>query len=377
MPGGIALSNSEQRFKDFAKASSDWYWEMDETLRFSYFSDRFTEITGVDTSLLLGKTREETGVPDVDPDEWRRHLDALHNQRPFRNFIHPRQKPDGTTAWLSINGVPYANSDGQFMGFRGSGNDITDLVKARRDAESASRAKSDFLANMSHELRTPLNAIIGYAELLQEDARENHDRQLLDDLSKIDNAGRQLLELVNNILDISKIEANMMEASFDRVALDALFDGVADTMGLAVAKKGNTLYIENNADPSTLYTDSQKLRQILLNLLSNAAKFTTEGDIRLSVDHDGDDCLRFRVTDTGVGMSADQLGRILDPFTQADSSVAQKYGGTGLGLTITKSFAELLGGRLDVESELGKGSRFTISLPIHQVDASGVTALTA
>ena len=374
---GIALSNSEQRFKDFAKASSDWYWEMDETLRFSYFSDRFTEVTGVDTSLLLGKTREETGVPDVDPEQWHRHLDALHNQRPFRNFIHPRQKPDGTTAWLSINGVPYANSDGRFMGFRGTGNDITDLVKARRDAEAASRAKSDFLANMSHELRTPLNAIIGYAELLREDARENDDRQLLNDLSKIDNAGRQLLELVNNILDISKIEANMMEASFDHVALDALFDEVAETIGPAVAEKGNTLYVENNADPSTLYTDSQKLRQILLNLLSNAAKFTTEGDIRLSVDHDGDDCLRFRVTDSGVGMSEDQLARVFEPFVQGESSTSKKYGGTGLGLALCKRFTKLLGGQLEAESHEGAGTRFTIVLPIHQAERSKPEAAVA
>lgn len=365
---GIALSDSEQRFRDFAKASSDWYWEMDEDLRFSYFSDRFTQVTGVDVSMLLGKTREETGVPDVDPDQWRRHLDALHNRRPFRNFIHPRKKTDGSTVWLSINGVPYTRSDGRFMGFRGTGNDITELVEARREAESASRAKSDFLANVSHELRTPLNAIIGYSELLREEARDSEDRQLLEDLFKIDNAGRQLLELVNDILDISKIEANMMEASFSLVSLDTLLDEVADIMKPAVAEKRNTLCIQNNADQPTLFTDSQKLRQILLNLLSNAAKFTNEGDIRLSVDRDGDDCLYFRVSDTGVGMSDDQLAKVFEPFVQGESSTSKKYGGTGLGLALSKRFATLLGGRLEAESREGVGSKFTVILPTQQVE---------
>ncbi len=367
---GIALSDSEQRFRDFAKASSDWYWEMDEDLRFSYFSDRFSDVTGVDVSMLLGKTREETGVPDVDPEQWRRHLDALHNRRPFRNFIHPRKKPDGSTVWLSINGVPYTSSDGRFMGFRGTGNDITELVEARREAESASRAKSDFLADMSHELRTPLNAIIGYSELLREEAHDSTDRQLLDDLSKIDNAGRQLLELVNDILDISKIEANMMEASFSPVSLDTLLDEVADIMNPAVAEKRNTFCIENNADRPTLYTDSQKLRQILLNLLSNAAKFTTEGDIRLSVDRDGDDCLRFRVSDTGVGMSEDQLAKVFEPFVQGEPSISKEYGGTGLGLALSKRFATLLGGRLEAESREGVGSEFTVILPIQRIERS-------
>jgi PAS domain S-box-containing protein len=372
-----ALSNSEQRFKDFAKASSDWYWEMDENLRFSYFSDRFTEVTGVDTSVLLGKTREETGVPDVDPDEWQRHLDALHNHRPFRNFIHPRQKLDGTTVWLSINGVPYTDHNGNFTGFRGTGNEITDLVRAQRDAESANRAKSDFLANMSHELRTPLNAIIGYSELLQEDARDNQDHQLLGDLSKIDNAGRQLLGLVNNILDISKIEADMMEASFDHVDLAMLIDEVADIARPIVVEKGNIFRIDNNADIRTLHTDSQKLRQTLLNLLSNAAKFTTAGEIHLTVQREGDGWLRFDVIDTGVGMTEDQLAKVFEPFVQGENSTSKNYGGTGLGLALCKRFTSLLCGRLEVESSEGVGSRFTLVLPIHHVEQSDSSEVAA
>lgn len=364
----LALTHSEQRFKDFAQASSDWYWEMDKDLRFSYFSDRFTEVTGVDPSLLLGKTREETGVPNVDPDEWQRHLGALRDRRPFRNFIHPRQKPDGTTVWLSVNGVPYADHNGEFKGYRGTGNEITDLVEARREAESASRAKSDFLANMSHELRTPLNAILGYAGLLKEEAAERQDQHLREDLSKIENAGRQLLGMVNDILDISKIEANMMQVSLDHVDLKELIDETVDTVQPVVAQNGNTLRIDSVADLRTIVTDRQKLRQILLNLLSNAAKFTHSGEIHLLVRHDGNDELRFEVDDTGIGMTGNQLAKIFDPFVQGDSATSKNFGGTGLGLALCNQFTQLLGGRLDVQSTEGVGTRFVVIVPIRHAD---------
>lgn len=371
----LALTQSEQRFKDFAQASSDWYWEMDKDLRFSYFSDRFIEVTGVDPSVLLGKTREETGVPNVDPDEWQRHLDALHSHRPFRNFIHPRQKPDGTTVWLSINGVPYADHKGEFKGFRGTGNEITDLVEARREAESANRAKSDFLANMSHELRTPLNAILGYADLLKEEAASRQDHDLRGDLSKIENAGRQLLGMVSDILDISKIEANMMDVSLEVVNLNDLIDETVDTVQPMVAKNGNTLRTDIQANVQTIVTDAQKLRQILLNLLSNAAKFTQSGEIRLLVRQDGDNDLRFEVADTGIGMTEEQLAKIFDPFVQGDSSTSKNFGGTGLGLALCNQFTQLLGGRLDVQSTEGVGTQFRIQMPVHHTDE--LTALSA
>ena len=379
-----ALSDSEQRFKDFAQASSDWYWEMDSNLRFSYFSDRFKEVTGVEPSMLLGKTREETGVPNVDPAQWQRHLHALHNKLPFRNFIHPRQKADGSTVWLSINGVPYFNRCGDFMGFRGTGNEITDLVEAekkaeeaRLEAETANRAKSDFLANMSHELRTPLNAIIGYTELLKEEAQDRQDAPLLDDLSKVGQAGKQLLELVTNILDISKIEADMMDVSLDHTEIEILIADVADVARPLAAQKGNRLHINNEADSRTVLTDTQKLRQTLLNLLSNAAKFTEDGDIYLTVREDTADTLTFEIRDTGIGMTADTINAVFEPFVQGDTSTSKKYGGTGLGLALCLQFVELLHGRLGVESEVGAGSRFTVTIPIHENAAHGSPAAVA
>jgi len=379
-----ALFDSEQRFRDFAKASSDWYWEMDENLRFSYFSSRFTEVTGLNPVWLIGKTREETGIPNVDPAQWQRHLDALHNRKPFRNFIHPRTKPNGDTVWLSINGVPNFGQGGKFKGFRGTGNGITELMEAqqnaeqaRLEAETANRAKSDFLASMSHELRTPLNAIIGYAELLQEEAKDRQDRQLFDDLSKVCKSARHLHRLVDDVLDLSKIEADMMDVNFDHVDIDALTVEVADAVRPLVNKNDNTIHIDNAAEVSTLITDRQMLHQALLNLLGNAAKFTRAGEVRLTVRQVDPDWVRFEVSDTGIGMTEAQLSKVFEPFTQADSSVNRNFGGTGLGLALCRRFAKLLNGRLTVESEEGTGTRFTLALPIRQTNPDSVEALSA
>ena len=379
-----ALFNSEQRFRDFAKASSDWYWEMDENLRFSYFSDRFAEVAGIDASALLGKTREETGIPNVDPVQWQRHLDALANRQPFRNFVHPRVKQNGETVWLSINGVPYFDREGNFKGFRGTGNDTTKLVEAQRneeqtrqEAERANRAKSDFLANMSHELRTPLNAIIGYAELLQEESEDQQNRQLFDDLSKLCSSARHLHGLVNDILDLSKIEADKMDINQDEVDIAALLADVEDAIRPLVTQNANSFHIDNAATVNTFVTDSQMLRQALLNLLSNAAKFTQAGEVRLTLDQDGRDRLRFEVSDTGIGMSQEQIEKVFEPFTQGDSSISKNYGGTGVGLSLCQRFTELLNGKLSVESSEGDGTRFTLALPIDQSMPATATAISA
>ncbi len=253
----------------------------------------------------------------------------------------------------------------------------TELQAAKRKAEEANVAKSAFLANMSHELRTPLNAIIGYAELLQEEAEDRDDKALTEDLAKVRNAGRHLLGLISNVLDLSKVEAGKMDVDLQETRLDALLAEMDDTVRHLVAEKGNVFEVTNMATVAAFSTDTQKLRQMLLNLLGNAAKFTRDGEVRLAVKQDPAGWLNFIVSDTGVGMSADQLSEILEPFTQAGVEVSKKYGGTGLGLAITKSFADLLGGRLMVESEPGQGSRFTISLPIRQTDAAGATARAA
>jgi len=380
----VELRQSEDRFKQFAASSSDWLWEQDENLRFTFLSNEVQSKSGLAAAAHIGKTRREVVHRGVTEEQWRQHQADLDARRPFRDFVFERIDENGTIQHISIDGVPIFDTNNRFRGYRGTATNITerklmeaDLIVAKQEAEAASHAKSAFLANMSHELRTPLNAIIGYAELMQEEAEDRDDDVLREDLTRVRNAGNHLLSMINNVLDLSKVEAGKMDVSLDQVDLEVLIAETADTVRPLMMEKDNVFLVDNVTEIRSLITDSQKLRQALLNLLSNAAKFTRSGEVRLSVCQDDQNWLRFEVSDTGVGMTEEQLSKVLDPFTQADSSVAQKYGGTGLGLAITKKFVEILGGQFDIESELGQGSRFTISLPIHQAEASGITALTA
>jgi signal transduction histidine kinase/DNA-binding response OmpR family regulator len=245
--------------------------------------------------------------------------------------------------------------------------------KARAEAEAASRTKSIFLANMSHELRTPLNAIIGYSEILVEDAVDRGDDTSVADLQKIQGAGKHLLGLINGILDLSKIEAGRMDVYLEQIYLAKLVEEVRTIVEPLVKKNGNELVVRCPPDIGSLRTDLTKLKQSLINLSSNAAKFTQNGTVTLAVSRtqspSGPARFTFHVSDTGIGMNEEQLGRLFQAFTQADSSTTRHYGGTGLGLTITRHFAQMLGGAIEVSSKPGKGSSFIMVLPDHPVAA--------
>jgi len=248
---------------------------------------------------------------------------------------------------------------------------VDELRVTQRAAEAATRAKSEFLASMSHELRTPLNAIILYSELLQEEAEENPQEMSIRDLQRIGSAGHHLLSLINDILDLSKIEAGKMMLDLERIDVREMIAELLDTVRPLVEKNANSLTIHYADDVGTMRADLTKTRQILLNLFSNAAKFTSDGAITLHVRREaggGDRSIVFTVTDTGVGMTQEQTAKIFDPFTQADVTTTRKYGGTGLGLAIVSRFCRLMGGEVSVVSEPGLGSCFTVRLPIEVAD---------
>src|SRR5580658_779117 len=265
------------------------------------------------------------------------------------------------------------NGSGALEGYVWLAQDMTELkrvqgelVRAKDAAEEANRAKSAFLANMSHELRTPLNAVIGYSEMLQEMADDRGQRDLLTDLGKIRWAGKHLLGLINDVLDFSKIEAGKLELSIESLEVALAIDDAVSTIRPLAEKSGNRLEVVCAEPLGAMLADETRVRQVLVNLLSNACKFTENGLIRLEARRarrKGADWVEFRVTDTGIGMSPDQLDKLYRPFMQADASTTRKYGGTGLGLAISREFCQMMGGSLIAESELGKGSAFTVRLP--------------
>ena len=367
------FNENEKRFRDFASTTSDWLWEMDSELRFSFCSERFTEITGVPPEWLLGKTRREMGVAEsYDQSLWQNHLDDLDARRPFRNFVHPRIKSTGETIWLSISGMPHFDESGAFLGYRGTGTEVTKqketedaLLAAKEQAERADAAKTEFVANMSHELRTPLNAIIGFSDVMKNQVfGEIGNHRYIDYAKDINASGTHLLAIINDILDAAKLETGEFSISIVDVDIRSLLRECEVMVMDRLTRAGLSLDLQIDDTLQTVRADTLRLRQVLLNLLTNAIKFTPKGgDITVLVERSAENGIEFTVTDTGRGIAETDISRILEPFTQVDSTDSDQLEGTGLGLYLAKHLVEKHGGSLSIESELGVGTAVKFSLP--------------
>jgi PAS domain S-box-containing protein len=334
----------------------------------------FEEYLGLSRESIIGRTSYDLFAPELAEEYHRTDLELLQGNG---NQVYEAsvQYPNGSPRDVIVNKTTFANSEGKVTGLVGIMVDITErkqaeaeLLRAKEAAEAANRSKSAFLANMSHELRTPLNAIIGYSEILQEDLPDFGAEELVPDVGKIHAAGKHLLGLINDVLDISKIEAGRMDLYTETFDVGGLVRDVVSTIIPLVKNKSNKLNLDCDEELGNMHADLTKVRQMLFNLLSNAAKFTENGEIHLRVHRKRDeepDWLIFSVTDQGIGMTSEQLKILFQPFTQADASTTRKYGGTGLGLAITQRFAEMMGGSVTVDSEYGKGSTFTIRMPAY------------
>jgi len=384
---------AEKRFADVAELSRDWVWELDREFRFTFLSE---SVLRGDVSFLLGKTRQEAfkDFPEVfERADWAWLEEKERAHEPYRDFIYQAYGATDGDKWIRISGVPIFDENGEFSGYRGVGSDITDLYNALREAEAASAAKTDFLNVMSHELRTPLTVVLGYNALLAKPdllpsmkAFEKHMRDGEQTLAsavqpfeavkhevakyacKIDVAGKHLLTLINDILDLAKIEAGKLKVEPENVDLDTVISSVTDQLSDQARRKSLRLNSESHGE--IVVADEVRLRQILINLAGNALKFTDHGHVTIRAELQGE-YVAISVEDSGRGIPEEKLEEIFEQFSQIDPSSTREKGGTGLGLSVSRQLVELQDGQLTVESAVGVGSVFTFTLPAARPDASG------
>ncbi|MES2968300.1 MAG: ATP-binding protein [Pseudomonadota bacterium] len=370
-------ATAEQRFIDIAAVADGWFWEKDSDLRFSFISqpDYFERI-GVPADQILGKTREEwlEANPDVRSSaDWELVFSALRDHRAFRDFVYRApMSPDGDERWFRISGAPVHDPAGTFVGYRGVGSDVTQLYLAKARAEEASRTKSMFLANMSHEIRTPLNGVLGMAEVL-DSALTNPEHKRM--IGTIRRSGETLLNILNDILDMSKIEAGKLELESLPFSPVELAERVEDLHTLRAEEKGLDfeVLVGSGAEAARI-GDPFRVQQVLHNLVSNAIKFTDKGEVSVKVSGRRGSPLTIEVKDSGIGMTADQIAHLHDEFTQADSSVTRRFGGTGLGMAITRNLILRMGGDVSVTSEVGRGTTVRVTLPLPVAEGNIRTA---
>ncbi len=376
----VQLREGEARFRTIANAIPQLAWVTDAMGAVVWYNQRWYDYTGTSFAEMAGWGWKSVHHPDHVERVEQRLRDSFSAGAEWEDTFPLRSK-DGTFGWFLSRALPIReepdadNPKGRLIGWFGSNTDVTEMQEvthaleiARDEAEAANAAKSIFIANMSHELRTPLSAIIGYAEMLTEEIDDGvAPGELAVDIRKIEGNARHLLGLINDVLDLSKVESGKMEAFVEPFDVAEMVRSVAATVGTLMEKKDNRLELRLADDLGTMRSDITRIRQMLLNLLSNAAKFTQDGAITLAAEREadavGEHWVRFSVADTGIGMTEEQLARLFQRFQQADVSTTRQFGGTGLGLALTKAFATLLGGEVMVASVPGRGSTFTVRLP--------------
>lgn len=406
------LERNERRFKDIAEISSDWFWETDADLKFSWFSERFYDVIGIQPDSLIGKARDEAlridqgQLSKKQKAMWEDHLKCLQRQERFSDFRYSALRESGEEIWVSINGKPIYDQAGDFQGYQGSGRIVTgeeqtkialqskegemqsyieeleisrqylerntseiaqmaeEYSVAKERAEASEKSKSEFLASMSHEIRTPMTGVMGFADLLLDSELRPEDR---DKVLKIKLATQSLLTIINDILDLSKLEAGRLEIENLGFHIQRAVDEAVDLVRERARMKGLHVVIKHDGNvPEGMSSDPTRCRQVLINLIGNAVKFTREGGVTVHTQFLNDNAspmVKFSIKDTGIGISSENQKKLFQDFSQGDASASRGFEGTGLGLSISKRLVELMGGRIGVQSETGRGSTFWFTLP--------------
>ncbi len=383
-----ALAETSERFRDLADNIPQLTWMANGSGQIFWYNQRWFDYTGSTFEQMKGSGWRAAHHPDYVDAVSAKFAASVRAGEKWEDTF-PLRRHDGVFCWFLSRAVPIRDGRGDVVRWFGTNTDVTtareteealrhseehlraakeEADHAKEAAEQANVSKSQFLANMSHELRTPLNAVIMYSELLQEEAEDQNVEGFIPDLDKIRAAGKHLLALVNGVLDLSKIEAGKMELYLETFDVPDMVADVTVTIQPLVQKKHNALNLEVPKDLGQMHADLTKVRQILFNLLSNACKFTERGTVTVHVDRvpgerGGPEMMEFRVSDTGIGLTAEQIAKLFQPFTQADASTTRKFGGTGLGLAISKRFCEMMGGDISVQSVPDHGSTFVLRLP--------------
>ena len=374
----LELQESEIRFRDFAQSSAEWFWEMDENLRFSYFSDRYHEISGVPEQGLIGKTRAESGV-DLSDEKVLENIETLKAHQPFRAFEHSRTRPDGSVVHMLTAGTPIFGKDGTFKGYRGTGTDITEqvlaktkLITAMEKADKANQAKSSFLSSMSHELRTPLNAILGFAQVLNLSPKEPLTAKQEESTKQIIKGGEHLLDLINEVLNLAQIETGNVDLDIEPVHTLEVIKGCL-TMVAPITTKLKVNLDGDGCFDALVQADPKRIKQILFNLMSNAVKYNREGGtVHITSANVDGNMHRISIVDTGRGIAEFKQSELFLPFSRLGAESTEIVG-TGIGLTITKHLVEAMNGTIGFTSIEGQGSTFFIELPLTKVQSVKVS----